>query len=273
MKDHFPFELGATSLTYPNLDLVENVKRTEEEFDFVELTLEYPRNLPLTDEVVGELNELKEDKGIEYSIHLPLSVRLATTNPYLREASVEVIAETYRKAERLDPMVYTLHLTPIYYPGGSPLTHLFEIRQYEDQLDTARESLQELKDHLDPGKIAVENLYTDLARIQDFLDREGYGRCLDVGHLVMRDEDPVLHYYENSDSIINLHLHGVIEGNDHQQLEPESEEPDLVGLFEAMTSHGYHGPIVLEQFKPEHLRRSLKTMESAWNEVRVSTGE
>ena len=46
IKD-FPFTLGATSLTYPNLNIIENVKRTSDEFDLVELTLEYPRNLPL----------------------------------------------------------------------------------------------------------------------------------------------------------------------------------------------------------------------------------
>lgn len=266
----FPFELGATSLTYPNLDLVENVKRTGDEFDFVELTLEYPRSLPLTDEEIGELRRLKEKKGLEYSVHLPLSIRLATTNPHLRKASVEVIAETYRRAEELDPLVYTLHVTPIYYPGGSPLTHLFEIQQYKDQLDSAKKSLRDLKEYLDPGRIAVENLFTDLTRLQDFLDEEGYGRCLDVGHLVMRDKDPVLHFCENSESIINLHLHGVIDGDDHQQLEQESEVFDLVGLFEAMESHGYTGPVVLEQFKTDHLRQSLETMGSAWKEVNLN---
>lgn len=269
MKNEFPFKLGTTSLTYPNLDLVENVRRTEEEFDFVELTLEYPRSLPLRDQKIEELKGLKAEKDLEYSIHLPLSVRLATTNPDLRRASVEVIARTYNRVKELDPLVYTLHVTPIYYPGGSPLTHLFEIQQYEDQLDRARESLRELKNYLDPAEVAVENLYTDLTRLQDFLDEEGYGRCLDVGHLVMRDKDPILHYHENSESIINLHLHGVVDGTDHQQIDPENEDLDLTGLFEAMENQSYEGPVVLEQFKPEHLHRSLETMGSAWEEVQV----
>ncbi|MBS3736402.1 MAG: cobamide remodeling phosphodiesterase CbiR [Candidatus Bipolaricaulota bacterium] len=267
-----PFGLGATSLTYPNLDLVENIRRTSDEFDLVELTLEYPRNLPLDDEKIGELNDLKAKKGLEYSVHLPLSIRLATTNPHLRSASVEVVAETYEKAERLDPLLYTLHVSPVYYPGGSPLTHLFEIKQFEDQLEKAKESLRELKEFLDPEKIAVENLFTDMRRLQGFLKSEGYRRCLDVGHLVKRGEDPVLHYYENSDSIINIHLHGVIEGNDHQQIEPESESLNLVGLLEALQDRTYEGPIILEQFDPEHLSRSLATMASAWKEVRVVGG-
>ncbi len=233
------------------------------------MTLEYPRSLPLTDEEIEKLKRLKKEKDLEYSIHLPLSIRLATTNPALREASVEVIARTYHRVEELDPLVYTLHVSPIYYPGGSPLTRLFEIQQYEDQLDRARQSLRELKDYLDPEEIAVENLYTDMSGLQVFLDEERYGRCLDVGHLVMRDKDPILHYYENSESIINLHLHGVIDGNDHQQLEPESEGLDLTGLFEAMESKGYRGPVVLEQFKPEHLNRSMETMNSAWKEIQV----
>lgn len=269
MANDFPFKLGLTSLTYPNLSLVENVKRCGETYDLIELTFEYPKSLPLTEEKISELSELKEGMGLDYSVHLPLSVQLASTNPHLRSASVDVIRETYRKAEKLDPVVYTLHVAPIYYPGGSPLTHLFEIEQFEDQLDRARRSLIELKEIVDPGKIAVENLFTDLSRMQGFLKAEGYGRCLDVGHLVKRDEDPVLHYYENSDSVINLHLHGVVNGEDHQQLEPDDENFDLLGLFEAMESRDYAGPVILEQFKPEHLNRSLETMRSAIEEVRV----
>ncbi|MCF7876275.1 sugar phosphate isomerase/epimerase [Candidatus Bipolaricaulota bacterium] len=269
MED-FPFSLGATSLTYPNLNLVENVRRTADEFDLVELTLEYPRNLPLGEEKISKLNELKEKKGLDYSVHLPLSIRLATTNPHLRKASVDVVAETYEKAERLEPLLYTLHVSPVYYPGGSPLTHLFEVKQFEDQLEEAKESLGELKGYLDPGKIAVENLFTDMQRLQGFLDTEGFKRCLDVGHLVKRGEDPVLHHYENSGSIINLHLHDVIEGNDHQQLEPDSENLNLVGLLEVLQDRSYSGPIVLEQFKPEHLSRSLEVIRSAWQDVRIS---
>jgi len=270
LNKDFPFKLGSTSLTYPNLNLLENVKRTPDEFDLVELTLEYPRNLPLKDKTVRKLEELREERGVDYTIHLPLSIRLATTNPHLREASIRVVAETYEQAEKLDPLVYTLHVTPMYYPGGSPLTHLFEVEQYMNQLEKARESLEQLKDYLDPGKIAVENLFTDLHRLQGFLEEEGYGRCLDVGHLIKREEDPVLHYYENSASIINLHLHGVVEGNDHRQLEEEAENLNLISLFEVLRKKDYEGPIILEQFKTGHLKESLDTMASAWDEVKVS---
>lgn len=269
MKVDFPFRLGITSLSYPNFSLIENVKRAKDEFDLIELTLEYPRNLPLKDRTIRKLNELRDKRGLDYSIHLPLSIRLATTNPPIRKASIEVIAETYERAEKLDPQVYTLHVTPIYYPGGSPLTHLFEIEQYMNQLEKAKESLVELKKYLDPERIAVENLFTDLHRLQGFLEKEGYRRCLDVGHLLKRGEDPLLNYYENYESISNLHLHGVIEGNDHQELRPDSENLDLVGLFEALTDRGYDGPIILEQFKPEHLEQSLRTIESSWRQVRV----
>ena len=269
MIKNFPFSLGATSLTYPNLDLIENVKRTSDKFDLVELTLEYPRNLPLGRERVEELKKLKEKKGIDYSIHLPLSIRLATSNPHLRKASLDVVAETYKEAEKLDPLLYTLHITPVYYPGGSPLTHLFEIKQFENQLEKARESLSELKKYLDPAKIAVENLFTDVSRLQGFLEKEGFKRCLDVGHMVKRGDDPVLNFYENAESIINLHLHGVIEGDDHQQLEPETDNLNLVGLFEALLDRGYEGPIILEQFKPDHLARSIETMNSAWQDVHL----
>jgi len=263
----YPFVLGSTSLTYPNLGLIENVRRRPSEFNLVELTLEYPRSLPLTDEKIEELNRIKEKEGLTYSIHLPLSIRLASTNPRLRETSVEVIADTYERAEKLDPVVYTLHVSPIYPPGGSPLTHLFEITQFADRLEKGKKSLLELAEHLDPGKIAVENLFTDLHRLQGFLDDHGYRRCLDIGHLTKSGNDPLLHFYENARSISNVHLHGVIDEKDHQQLGPEENNLDLVGLFEVIKSIGYSGPVILEQFKTNHLDESLETIERAWDEA------
>lgn len=264
----YPFQLGCTSLTYPNLGLLENVKRRPSKFDLIELTLEYPRDLPLSEKKIAELNQLKEKEEIEYSVHLPLSIRLASTNPRLRRPSIEVIAETYRKAEEIDPLVYTLHVSPIYPPGGSPLTHLFEIDQYTDRIECAKDSLCELKKHLDPGKIAVENLFTDLNELQDFLNEEGYSRCLDVGHLTKAEKDPLLNFYQNSGVIENVHLHGVVNDRDHQQLEPESDL-DLVGLFEVIKETGYAGPLILEQFKTEHLDQSISVIEDAWDKAVV----
>ena len=92
---------------------------------------------------------------------------------------------------------------------------------------------------------------------------------MDVGHLVKQGKDPALHYFENAGSIINIHLHGVVGGTDHQQIEREAEGFNLAGLLEALQYRDYGGPVVLEQFKPEHLTKSLETIESAWKDVRV----
>ncbi|MBS3812234.1 sugar phosphate isomerase/epimerase [Candidatus Bipolaricaulota bacterium] len=265
---NYPFQLGCTSLTHPNLGLVENVRRRPVEFDLIELTLEYPRNLPLEDDDIDELNRLKDKEGLDYSVHLPLSVRLASTNPRLRQPSIEVVAETYERAERLNPLTYTLHVSPIYPPGGSPLTRLFELDQYANRIEYAKDSLLKLKDHVDPGKIAVENLFTELRDLQGFLNHEGYRRCLDVGHMIKGGKDPLLHFYRNADVIENVHLHGVVGDRDHQQLEPDSDL-DLVGLFEVIKEVGYEGPIVLEQFTLDHLDRSLSVIEDAWGKAVV----
>ncbi len=265
---NYPFQLGCTSLTYPNLGLVENVKRRPVEFGLVELTLEYPRNIPLEEDEIEELNRIKKRDGLEYTVHLPLSVRLASTNPRLRKTSIDVVTETYEQAEKLDPLVYTLHVSPIYLPGGSPLTRLFELDQYDNRIEAAKDSLLELKDHLEPGKIAVENLFTDLRDLQGFLNQEGYKRCLDVGHMTKGGKDPLLHFYRNSGVIKNVHLHGVVGDRDHQQLEADSDL-DLVGLFEVIRKDGYEGPIVLEQFKTEHLDQSLSVIEDAWDKAVV----
>ena len=269
MDDNFPFQLGSTSLSYPNLDLFSNLELLADKFDLVELTLDYPKSLPMSEEQVDRLGEAKEKLGLDYSIHLPLSVNLATNNPFLRQASVENVASTFELVSPLDPVVYTLHLNPMFWPGRTSLTTLFELKELEAHCEAAHQSLKDLKDRVEPSKVAIENLSTDLSEIQDIIVEEGYGRCVDVGHLVKIGRDPLLHFYSNSDSVINLHLHGVVEGDDHQQINRDGGAFNLVGLLEVMVETNYSGPVILEQFDPEHIDTTLETLSDAWNQVRV----
>jgi sugar phosphate isomerase/epimerase len=281
----FPFKLGATSLTYPNLGLVENVARQArtlaqaraqaqgegENWDYLELTLDYEDGPPLPEGEIERLLALQEETGIEYTIHLPLSLALASPNPRLRQASVESLAELFPRAERLNPAYYVLHITPILPLGRTPLSRLFEARQLLQAVEAARHSLQELKELIDPRKVAVENLWTDAEELDPFLLEEGFSRCFDTGHLILSDSDPLLHFARHHHRVIVIHLHDVLENHDHQPLGQQGGKLDLIGLLELMKGLDYRGYVTLEQFSPEHLGASIQALKGAWERVSART--
>lgn len=264
----YPFKLGATSLTYPNLGIVENVIRQATGWDHIEITLGYDgERLDLDDEVVRKLLQLQGEKEIEYTIHLPLSLAVASLNPHLREASLRALAEIFPRAERLQPAYYVLHVTPIFPPGRTPLSRLFEARQFLRGVEAAQRSLKELKGLIDPRKIAVENLWTDVEELTPFLAEEGFSRCFDAGHLTLSGGDPLLHFVRHHSSIVVIHLHDVLNGRDHNPVGQEGGKLDLVGLLELIKEFDYRGYLTLEQFTPEHLEASRKALATAWEGV------
>lgn len=272
-KTALPFKLGVTSLTYPNLSLEENVLRQAESWDHIELTLDYKDGPPLLDPEVEHLLALREEKGVEYTIHLPLSLALASPNPHLRRASVESLVELFPKAERLEPAYYVLHITPIFPLGRTPLSRLFEVRQLLQAVEAAQRSLLELKQLrlVDPEKIAVENLWTDAEELNSFLLEEGFSCCFDTGHFILNGGEPLLHFARYHHQIRVIHLHDVLESHDHHPVGQQGGRLDLVGLIELLKEFDYRGYVTLEQFSPEHLEASRVALEAAWEKVRERT--
>lgn len=271
-NNSYTFKLGVTSLTWPNLGLVENVVRQADGWDYIELTLGYDDGeLSLTDEVIDRLLKLQAEKKIEYTIHLPLSLAVASLNPHLRVASLRALAEILPRAERLQPAYYVLHVTPIFPLGRTPLSRLFEARQFLRGVEAAQRSLKELKELIDPQKIAVENLWTDVEELMPFLIEEGFSRCFDAGHLLMNGGDPLLHFARHHSSVVVIHLHDVLKDRDHNPVGQEGGRLDLVGLLELIREFDYRGYLTLEQFTPEHLEASRAALATAWERVSERT--
>ncbi len=277
-SQRYPFKLGVTSLTYPNLGLEENVRRQgrAKSWDYIELTLDYDEEAPpLPDREIERLLALQEEKGIEYTIHLPLSLALASPNPHLRRASVASLREIFPRAERLKPAYYVLHISPVFPLGRTPLSRLFEVRQLLRGVEAAQRSLRELKDSIEPEKIAVENLWTDGEELDDFLIEEGFSHCFDTGHLILSGSDPLLYFARHYQRVIVIHLHDVLESRDHQPVGQPGGKLDLIGLMELIKEFAYRGEarlyVTLEQFSPEHLEASSCALEAAWERVSTRT--
>ncbi|MGQ9477593.1 MAG: cobamide remodeling phosphodiesterase CbiR [Candidatus Bipolaricaulia bacterium] len=269
--ESYPFKLGVTSLTYPDLGLEENVRRQAGSWDYIELTLDYEdgNSSWLLDHGLERLLALQEAKGVEYTIHLPLSLALASPNPHLRQASVESLREIFPQVECLKPAYYVLHITPVFPLGRTPLSRLFEVRQLLRAVEATQRSLRELKLEglIAPRKVAVENLWTDGEELTPFLIGEGFSRCFDTGHLILNGSDPLLHFARHHQQIVVIHLHDVLENRDHQPVGQPGGRLDLIGLLELIKEFDYRGYVTLEQFSPEHLEASRAALEAAWEKV------
>ncbi len=281
-KGEFPFKVALTSLTFPDAPFIENisriVKKTAKEaiwasISAIELTLDYPGSYPLDPQTIAVLLEMKSQAQIDYTVHLPLTISLSSSNPHIVDASVRTIAEVYKDAEQLDPIAYVLHITPLFPPGSGPASrptfpYLFELQQFERALKTAEDALVALKSYVDPSKIAVENLpYTDLRDLQPFLIRQGYSRCLDVGHVLLGGADPLMEFRRLHSCIKILHLHDVIDGRDHHNLGSPEGMLNLKGLLNLMLYHEYQNVITIELFTAAEIDMSLQALTKTWQAV------
>ena len=281
-KGEFPFKVALTSLTFPDAPFLENISRIVKKtakgaiwtsISAIELTLDYPGSYPLDSQTIAALLETKSQAQIDYTVHLPLTINLSSANPHIVDASVRTIAEVYKDAEQLEPIAYVLHITPLFPPGSGPANrptfpYLFELQQFESAIKTAEDALITLKSYVDPSKIAVENLpYTDLRDLQPFLMRQGYSRCLDVGHVLLGGADPLMEFHRLHSCVKVLHLHDVIRGRDHHNLGSPEGRLNLEGLLNLMLYNEYRNVITLELFTTAEIDLSLQTLTKTWQAV------
>lgn len=266
----YPFQLSATSLTIPTLNELDNLEVNRQlGLKEVEITLEFPHSLPVPADLKKKMSEYQEKYGFSYTIHLPLSLHMTDVNPSIREASLQTLNHIFAEVEEFAPRAYVLHVSPYFYTGGTPLGRPFEVRLHEDRLKATRDSLGRLAQMIDPRKIAVENLFHDLIFQDEFIREFDYSVCMDVGHLLLNKSDVYLFYYKYRERIKVIHLHDVVNGQDHQQLGEPDSALDLPAFFYLLHKDGYKNSIVLEQFKLEHIRQSMRAIEAAWSSVSV----
>lgn len=107
--------------------------------------------------------------------------------------------------------------------------------------------------------------YGDIFLLENLIDREfdtlldgigDIGICCDVGHLLMRGEEPADFFQKYGPEIGEIHLHGMEEGWDHKGFKPG--EP----WFEAMLPflERYRGVLNIEVFNTRDLEMILTTL-------------
>lgn len=259
-KARYPWKIGAPSFVIP-ADLTANVSLLASRVDAVQLLFFESASVAALENIFdGErLRDLAREHDLVYTVHLPTDIFLGDGAAAVRRQGV---AEICRLVEMLSPLVpcsYDLHLN---FPAGQ------EQEAWLAGLDT---SLAELAARLGAAKelVAVENIDYPYALVQTLVERHGFGRCIDFGHVLRfgHDRAEALGAVENAR---HIHFHGVVNGGDHDALVPETLE-NAVLLGETLDGAGFSGVVTLEVYSLEKLETSLRTLETAWQKFARSS--
>jgi hypothetical protein len=199
-------------------------------------SLEYTqKDLPL---------ELK-DLGLDYHVHLPLDLPWEQGSSVLN-AQVKGILE---KIAFLNPWGYVLHPPP-------------ELHDFKDFLRAWRGW------GLDSSALLLENIEGhDLSPLWKEVEEQKCSICLDLGHLLVYEQEKILEYPNLWPKVQLLHIYAPSGGHKHHSLAKLDSYGQKV-LQRILNSVKKDCTVLLEVFGPEDLRESLQAFHSwcaKWN--------
>ena len=215
-----PFRLGTTSYIIP-ADILPNLHYLAGKVQDVELVLfesdEYS-NMPTSDDVAA-MRKLALAHEMTFTVHLPLDTALGSQDEKIRRQSVDKCLRVIDRMMPVQPFAWVLHLHgdkrgPI--PSDNLSRWLLSHERSLSTLVTAIPATREL---------CVETLDYDFGLVADLIRHFDLGVCLDIGHLVLRQDDIDRHLVLWADRTRIVHLHGVDPtGRDHVDLSYLSPE-------------------------------------------------
>ena len=255
-KKMFPFKLSTTSYIYPD-QIVPNVAMLGPFFDEIELVLfesegldNYPDETQMKD-----LMSLSIHQGVNFNIHLPIDIFLGDEEEEIRVNGVNIVKKVMERTLCLRPSIYTLHLD-LRNKDGREET---DIETWRSRISQSIKEIGECG--IDPSRISIETLGYPFEWIEDIVTQFGLSICIDIGHILIYDQDLRLYLEKYLPEASIMHLHGFQNGIDHLGVE-RLPEPAL----ELILSHlrDYHGIVSIEVFSIEDLRGSLTILEERW---------
>jgi len=92
---------------------------------------------------------------------------------------------------------------------------------------------------------------------QSILGRiEGLRVCMDTGHLLMEGKSPVTFFSRFEESTLEIHLHGVKDGKDHNPVKQDEEWlKSMIPLLKR-----FKGTLNIELFSLKHIRETLQSL-------------
>lgn len=230
---------------------------------------------------IEELARLKAERGLSYTLHLPLwSSEPSTPLQPVREGSVLANIDVIRATQPLGIEMYVMHatgalaaeFTQMRIPdAGKQLL----LRQFQSG---ARRSLETILSEtgLPSRKLAIETIEFPFEMIMELAEGLDLSVCLDTGHILAGFSGPVT-LPEALDRILprmgEIHLHDcpwqgperhIGYGKDHQAL--GKGDLDVPYLLRRLDEARWDGPVIFELTIPE-AQESLKVLQEAGAEL------
>ena len=254
----YPFRVGAPSCVLPR-GVEENLAYLAGRVEDVELVLwDGPEasNLPSPEERAA-LGRLARREGLTFTVHLPSEARLGSADETERRAALDQCLAWMDRCAPLDPFAWVLHL---HGDRRGPLPS----EDLERWLEGCRRSMEVLVAAAgDPRSLCAETLDYDFFVLEDLVEAQNLGVCLDLGHLVVAGRDVGRYLDRWLDRTGVLHLHGVRRGEDHVSLaflDPQVRRT----LWGALAAPSRPRVVTLEVFSEEDLEDSLRVLEEDW---------
>ncbi len=256
-KKRFPFVLGAPSYVLPleEDNLVSNVRFLKDRVDMVQLLYFGRDHLDdvMSPRVIGELDKIRGESGISYTVHLPLDLDMPASHREPARASIAVIERIVHDTTPLAVEGYVLHLDAINrgrHDGGS----------LEDTNALLRDSLSGIARALGDASelIYIENTASDLLRFREIIHDTPFQVCMDVGHLLHRGQDIRGFVEAFRTRIAQVHLHGVSGGRDHRSL-AVFDGGTLKDIMRSIQDLAV--PVIVEVYNYDDMESSLRTLD------------
>jgi sugar phosphate isomerase/epimerase len=256
-----PYKIGAPSMVFGE-DLLENVRILAGLVDHIEIILFHTpslHNIPGPHQIRA-LKSIREQEDVTFTVHLPDSLEIACSDRSRREESVQLARELCLNLKGLDPSYYVLHI-PFTPPTLVPVPGLYFNKENDQDWDgwtkRALDSLEVFHDGIGHNnKLLVENINYSPFFLEPFW-KEGFCEfCLDIGHLMLGEEDVMEVMQQYLDATRIVHLHGVKGYEEHLSLTVLPK--DLVhGWLRYLKKVSFRGVVLLEVFNPRHLKESM----------------
>lgn len=237
-------------------------------FDLIELGGDLALFFPnfYTPQAVEELAELKAQRGLSYTLHLPLwSAEPSTPLRPVREGTVRAMIDIIRATQPLEIESYVMHATGALAAEFSQMRipdagKALLLRQFQN---CARESLREIlaETGLPSRRLAIETIEFPFELTFELAEALDLSMCLDTGHILAGFSGPIS-LPEALERVLprlgEIHLHDcpwqgperkIGYGKDHQAL--GKGDLDLPFLLHRLDRAGWDGPVIFELTIPE----------------------
>ena len=196
---------------------------------FVELNMNMPyctilgcseKNNSEVENIINELNKLKNEFGIYFTIHIDENFNFADFNSYVKDAYYQTMKSVIENAKKIHCPILNMHINHgIYFT--LPTEKVFLFKKYNqnymnDVLEFTSLCQNEIENNFKSEnkilpKIVIENTdgWKDFEKvaINKFLENSNFGLTLDIGHsesIGNIDEEFIL---ENKNKLFHFHIH------------------------------------------------------------------